>query len=350
MERGPASIARARQLPRRNLPTFSYSPVFESPNKVGGLLCAVVEDTDRVITSRRLDGLRVLATKLNLADSPRDVLAAAQDALAANPRDVPFGLIYLFEGDAAHLVGRSGFSPGHPATPECVPLSGDALWPVTDPHAFVDVSGLADLPTGEWKRPPQQAVIVPLGGQGEEPARGAIVVGLNPHLTPNSEYIGYLDLLAGQVASGLASAEAHDAARRRAADLAEAARLREEAAAALEKANAVLANEVEARTAERDRLRTLFQRAPGFMCSLAGPDPRLLAPPDARPEADRRQSADQRDGGPRAAHGWSGDRAGGGRIRRSLASVRGSVAVGERAIEPHHQRAGRYAGRRPHHG
>ncbi len=258
--------------PEETYHTFSYSPIFESPNKVGGLLCAVVEETDRIITSRRLDGLRVLATKLNLAESPQDVLAAAQDALAANTRDVPFSLVYLFDGDAAHLVGRTGFDPGHPAAPESLSLSGGAPWPVVDPHAFVDVSGLADLPTGEWKRPPQQALIVPLGGQGEDPARGAIVVGLNPHLTPNSEYIGYLDLVAGQVASGLASAEAHDAIGRRAADLADAARFREEAAVALEKANAMLANEVETRTAERDRLRTLFQRAPGFMSSLAGTD------------------------------------------------------------------------------
>ncbi|TPG43738.1 hybrid sensor histidine kinase/response regulator [Sphingomonas koreensis] len=252
--------------------TFSYSPVFDGANRVGGVLCTVVEETERVITSRRLEGLRILATELTAAESPRDVLAAAQAVLAANSKDVPFSLIYLFDGDTAHLVGSTGFELGHSAALESVPLSGDSLWPVTRPHAFVDVSGLGDLPSGEWRRPPHQALIVPLGGQGEDPARGAIVVGLNPHLTPDAEYIGYLDLFTGQVASGLASAEAHDAARRRAADLADAARLREEAAEALSTANAILANEVETRTAERDRLRTLFQRAPGFMCSLAGPD------------------------------------------------------------------------------
>gem|GEM_PF-239307 len=258
--------------PEETYHTFSYSPVFDAGHRVGGLLCAVVEETDRVITARRLDGLRVLATQLTLAESPRDVLAAAEEALAANAKDAPFSLFYLFENEFAHLVGRTGFVAGHPAAPESIPLGGASLWPLTEQHAFVDLGGIDDLPTGDWRQPPRQAVVIPMGGQGEDPLRGAIVVGLNPHLTANSDYIGYLDLLAGQVASGLASAEAHDAARRRATDLADAARLREEAAAALEKANALLASEVAARTAERDRLQHLFQRAPGFMCSLAGPD------------------------------------------------------------------------------
>ena len=50
--------------------TFSYSPIFEDDGKVGGLFCTVIEETKRVITGRRLDGLRVLATELTTAESP----------------------------------------------------------------------------------------------------------------------------------------------------------------------------------------------------------------------------------------------------------------------------------------
>ncbi len=252
--------------------TFSYSPIVEDDGHVGGLLCTVVEETERVITGRRLEGLRVLATGLTTIASPQDVVTVAHAALEANPRDLPFSLTYLFEGRRAQLVDQTGFHAGHPALADRVELDRPGRWPLESPHAILDVSELSDLPLGAWQRPPQRAIVVPLEGQGGDPARGALVVGLNPHLLPDAAYIGYLDLLAGQIAAGLASAESHEATRRLAATLAEAAQLREEAAAALRTANARLAHEVESRTAERDRLRALFERAPGFMCTLSGPD------------------------------------------------------------------------------
>ncbi|MDT9600610.1 PAS domain S-box protein [Sphingosinicella rhizophila] len=258
--------------PEETYHTFSYSPVFDDSGRVGGLLCAVVEETDRIITGRRLDSLRILATELATAEAPQEVFAAAQTALAGNARDVPFSLIYLFEGDVAHLVGKTGFEGSHPAFSHTIDLTDAAHWPLASAGATIDLADLAELPRGPWQRPPERAVILSLQGQGGEVAHGAIVVGLNPHLLPDGAYRGYLELLAGQVTSGLASAEAYDTARRRAAALAEAARLREEAAEALREANLRLETEIEARTAERDRLRTLFQRAPGFMCILRGPD------------------------------------------------------------------------------
>ena len=132
--------------------------------------------------------------------------------------------------------------------------------------------GCRDLPTGGWNRSPAQAVVVPLIGQGGEAPIGAMVVGLNPHRQFDADYLGFLKLIAGQISSSLASADAYEAEHRRAVALAEALGMRQEAAKALEEINARLASEVELRTAERDRLRTLFQRAPGFMCVLQGPD------------------------------------------------------------------------------
>ena len=48
--------------------------------------------------------------------------------------------------------------------------------------------------------------------------------------------------------------------------------MREQAAVALEQLNRQLSSEVALRTAERDRMRDLFQQAPSFMCILRGPD------------------------------------------------------------------------------
>jgi len=252
--------------------TFSYSPVFEDGGKVGGLLCAVVEETERVITGRRLESLRVLATELTAAETPRQVFAAAHAALVGNPQDVPFSVTYVFDGGSGRVTDRTGFAEPHPAFPETILLDSDPRWPLRDGGTFVDLTELAGLPTGPWKKAPERAVIIPLEARGGEEARGAVVVGLNPHLLPDEGYLGFLRLVAGQIASGLLSAETYEATRARAESLAEAARLRAEAAEVLRLANERLASEVEARTGERDRLRAMFQRAPGFMCVLSGPD------------------------------------------------------------------------------
>jgi hypothetical protein len=44
--------------------TFSYSPLIDDGGKVAGLFCAVSEETDRVITERRMETLRELAADL----------------------------------------------------------------------------------------------------------------------------------------------------------------------------------------------------------------------------------------------------------------------------------------------
>jgi len=279
-EHGEATFDRALLLilerhgyPEETYHTFSYSPVLDDDGRVGGVLCAVTEDTDRVISERRLGSLRVLASGLATADSREAVLKAARAGLSENPKDLPFALTYLFDDDGtARLAFATGFPEHHPAAPERLDRSGSGLWPLDRTDAIVDLSGLADLPTGAWDRPPDQAVVVPLIGQGGEAPIGAMVVGLNPHRLFDADYLGFLKLLAGQISSGLASADAFEAEHRRAAALAEALALRQQAARALEEVNARLATEVELRTAERDRLRALFQRAPSFMCVLQGPD------------------------------------------------------------------------------
>ena len=95
--------------------------------------------------------------------------------------------------------------------------------------------------------------------------------GLNPHRPLDEEYCPFLGLLAGQMASALAGARAYETERERATALAEAVRMRQEAAETLRRANRTLAEEVERRTEESARLRDLFRQAPGFIAVLREP-------------------------------------------------------------------------------
>lgn len=283
-EKGEATWDRALQLllersgyPEETYHTFSYSPLIGENGRVEGLFCAVSEETERVISERRLASLGGLAAGLASADSRQSVLGIAERQLGHNPHDLPFALIYLFdENGDAQLAAATGVARGSALAPEHLEAAA-GLWPaeqIADGGDRLEVAldGLAaDLPTGAWQQPPSTALAVALEGQGNEPPIGFLVAGLNPHRPLDDEYRSFLGLLAGQITSALAGARAYETERERAAALAEAVRLRQEAAETLRRANRTLAEEVERRTQESARLRDLFRQAPGFIAVLREP-------------------------------------------------------------------------------
>ena len=205
--------------------TFSYSPLSDDDGRITGMFCVVTEETERVIGERRLSFLRSLSAGLSGAILEADVLAAVDNCLHQNPRDLPFALTYLFRGeDSARLVSRSGIDSGHPAAPEELhPGDRNAPWPVTemfdrrDPLVVEDLrQRFPDLPTGAWDQPPAAAVLVPLQKRGQTRAAGFFIAGLSPVRQFDAEYAGFIELVAGQIAAALANAEAYEQERRRA--------------------------------------------------------------------------------------------------------------------------------------
>lgn len=207
--------------------TFSYSPLRDEHGAVAGLLCVVSEETERVIGERRMATLRDLGSDPTVAREEREVLAFDCTQLDRNRRDLPFTLIYLCDGDDARLAGATGIEPGHPVAPAVIPPADDsAVWPVAavmggDP-IVVDLDGerFAGLPSGDWTRPPAQALVVPLQRPGGAP-HGFLVAGLNRHRPLDDGYRGFVDLVASHIASGIAGAHDFQAQQRRAEELAE---------------------------------------------------------------------------------------------------------------------------------
>ena len=261
--------------PEETYHTFSYSPLIGDAGAVEGMFCAVSEETDRVINERRLASLRELASGLATTTDRTSVMQMVEASLAANPHDLPFSLVYLFdEAGRATLATSTGTTTPDliaPVQPDADPWGLDRIWAGGAKHRL-NVSAWQGVPSGAWDRPPGEAAVIPLIGQGGERPFGALVVGLNPFRPGDEGYTPFLKLLAGQIASSLASAQVHEAEVARAAALAEAVLLRQQAAEALALANLQLTSEVEQRTAERDRLRDLFEQAPSFMSVLRGPD------------------------------------------------------------------------------
>ena len=211
--------------------TFSYSPLTDDSGAVVGNLCVVTEATDRVISQRRLASLRELSLALTKASTEEDVLRASARALGGNMKDLPFTAIYLVDEERglARLASATGVEAGQSVAPSLASLTDPgAVWSFAElwnGDATRVVSALdgavGPVPRGEWDRPAERALVLPISQPGLERPAGFLVAGANPYRPIDESYMSFVDLVAGQIASSLANARAYEAERRRAEALAE---------------------------------------------------------------------------------------------------------------------------------
>ncbi|WP_253206814.1 ATP-binding protein [Verticiella alkaliphila] len=222
--------------------TFSYSPLVDDEDRVNGLFCAVSEETNRVISERRLRTVRELAVRIATADTREALLGHVSTTLHEADRDLPFSLLYLNdEMGVAQLVFASGIEAGHPLAPPRVVYGQATPWSLADTATTLLQPQLLDAsvpaPRGPWRDVVRHVAVAPLSAPSAARPIGFLVVGMNPHRLPDDDYLGFIRLLSGQVGGALDRIQALEASR-----------------------------------AERDRLRNLFHQAPGFMCVLRGPN------------------------------------------------------------------------------
>jgi PAS domain S-box-containing protein len=215
--------------PEETYYTFSYSPVPDDDGGTGGIICANSDDTARVLGERQLSLLRELATS---AVDARTWLGACQSsagALAANPYDIPFALLYVKEpGSPLALVASCGIDADHPAARPWV--DGETgPWPLDGLRSRQGAILVSDLPArfdtplpmGAWNRPPSKAAILSIAPPNDTGREGILIVGLNPWRLFDSSYERFLTLVAGQIASASGYAQAYERERQRAEALAE---------------------------------------------------------------------------------------------------------------------------------
>lgn len=211
--------------------TFSYSPLRRDDGDIGGIFCAVAEETEGVIGERRLALLREITAAMAGARTPSEVCEAAARRLEDARRDLPFSLLYLLEPDGVTLSrrGRAGIDPDHSAAAPSLSLaSAEAPWPFRDvletgePVLLQDLAErFTHLPCGEWNRPPDTAVLLPIAQQGQKRPAGVLIAGINPHRRFDEQFRGFVTVLSTQIAGALANANAYEAERKRAEQLAE---------------------------------------------------------------------------------------------------------------------------------
>lgn len=188
--------------PEETYHTFSYSPVFDDPGHIGGILCVVTEDTERNIGERRLRTLRELAARTNEeTKSVGDVCQAIARILENNLKDIPFALLYLLDVDEKEvsLVASSGIKPGSPLSPTILALTGsEEPWPfaaVLKSGCSTIISPLSEqfgsFPGGLWPEPSPQAIVLPLAKPGQVQFSGFLVVGVSARRLLDDAYRGF---------------------------------------------------------------------------------------------------------------------------------------------------------------
>jgi PAS domain S-box-containing protein len=159
----------------------------------GGVLCIASDETNRVVADRELALLRALAPAAWQVQSHREACEQLAVALAHNPHDLPFVLIYLLEpGDAmATLAARVGNAID---APDCLALDAGKPWPigeVLNARKVVHVDNSVLLPILEG-----------------DTVRGVVVAGLNPLRPFDDAYQGFLELVVAHVAAAIAEVDA----------------------------------------------------------------------------------------------------------------------------------------------
>ena len=212
--------------------TFSYSALPLDDDNIGGMLCVVTEDTERVIGERRLNTLRELATGItsNL-DSVEKACENAALSLSNNLQDLPFSLIYLISDDenTFRLMGQSGLHGTTTINPSEISVSdNNGIWPLNDvlaKNCKIEVNQLKELfgedKVGVWPEAPDKAIALPLTKPGQSRIAGVVIVGVSPRLSYDDNYKGFLELLVGHIGTALTNLQAYEHEKKRAQALSE---------------------------------------------------------------------------------------------------------------------------------
>ncbi|WP_223644050.1 ATP-binding protein [Corallococcus sp. EGB] len=207
--------------------TWSYAPVLDDTGTVVGFYTPALETTGQVLGQRRLRTLHLLSERTSGAGSVEEACRAALGALAENPADLPFTWLYVTDADGARasLAGSTGMGARSAAVPAHLGLraeqGGSPLAEAARARQALRVEDLNGwLGAPDAAEPPRPALVLPLPHAEGDRDLGFLVVGLSPVLRLEGEYRGFLELVAGALATAVSSARAQQEARARVEQLA----------------------------------------------------------------------------------------------------------------------------------
>ena len=207
--------------------TFSWSPLRDEHGVVAGALHPAVETTGRVLAERRLALLRDLATSVGQAAGVQEACERTARVLGEHPLDTPVSAVYLLDehtGSGVPITARLGASSGVADVAAVFPVEVDLTeasysdWPLAAAAATGDPRGVetrleldpAWLSPGAWPEPPTSGVVLPLTRPASRQPLALLALGLSPRRPADEAQASFLELLAGQLSTALATVALHE--------------------------------------------------------------------------------------------------------------------------------------------
>ncbi len=201
--------------------TFSYSPAFDDQGQVAGVFCACTEVTNTILGQRRLATLKDIADAMAHIQTQEQVCQSASQVLSENQQDLPFSQIYLLTGNGrqAQRMGWSGTIGAQ--VPTVISLEKDQaatdawpLWQVQETKRQVLLEDLTlyigGSATNDHQGTSTSVALVPIFRPGHDQILGFFVAAVSPRLEFDTDYQNFFGLLAGQIATSIASVQARE--------------------------------------------------------------------------------------------------------------------------------------------
>ncbi|MCF2489447.1 ATP-binding protein [Dyadobacter sp. CY347] len=209
--------------PEETYYTFSYTPVLGADGLPSGIICYNTADTDRIINERALKTMQLLDTVAQKKNE-QEVYAQATKALAGNPQDFPFSMVYKvkMDGNSAEIVAYSGFAekPEHGIIDLTNPeITTPGILKAIHENYIVesDVDGqFNEVPKGAWDISPRVFVDIPIRSANRQFPLAVLTVGLNPYRKFDDAYRNFIQLIADQISLGVNNTLAYEEERKRA--------------------------------------------------------------------------------------------------------------------------------------
>jgi signal transduction histidine kinase len=195
--------------------SFSYEPLITERGRIEAVYAIIVDASKRVIAERRLRTLQTLGSSDRHPKCPAEALTAAARIIERNAYDVPFASFYLWNAnrDEASLYAVSNIEAGTALSPatvragdssqvaELARLAGSELIELRDSTAELRLES-----NSGWKTPPTRLAVLPIPCAAAGAPAGFCIVGLNPHAPFDSNYLNFLQMLAGHLGDSIAAA------------------------------------------------------------------------------------------------------------------------------------------------
>jgi signal transduction histidine kinase/DNA-binding response OmpR family regulator len=201
----------------------SYDPVRDETARVGGVFCIVSETTGRVLSERRLNTLRELSARTETARSIDAVCRGALGAMATDPGDLPYALLYVLDTETrARLIGSYGAKPADAARE--LDLDAGDEWTMSLARAVRGRTAAEGQPAPWIDGRPESAdsrreVILPI--RSASAPLGFVIAGVSRFLALEAGYRDFFDLVAEKLSTALSNVGALEEERQRAEMLAE---------------------------------------------------------------------------------------------------------------------------------